>query len=115
MLKSTVMRNVNYLYLKDNFMFPKFSWNMKDEKMFYGLNIPYSDSKRSLFSYHVDKTEGSPDTRRKPFFVLIIVSPFYLPLHYQTRCSDSGFITNDPFQLPHDPLHYVLAVFGFFW
>lgn len=31
--------------------------------------------------------------------------PFYLPLHYQAGCLGSGFITNEPHQLPHDTPH----------
>lgn len=67
------MRNVGYLYLKDNCMFPKFSQNMRNEKVFCGHYIPYIDSKSSLFSYHGDKTLGSPGVRHDPFFLLIIV------------------------------------------
>ena len=64
------------MYLKDNFMFSKFSQNMRHEKVFCRLYIPYADGKSSLFSYHGDKTLGSPDIRCDPFFVLIIVLPF---------------------------------------
>lgn len=86
-------------------MFSKFSRNMRNEKVFSELYIPYTDSKNSVFFCHGDATLGSPDTRRDPFFVLVITLPFYLPLHYQAGCLDSGFITNESHQLPHDTLH----------
>lgn len=86
-------------------MFPKFSQNMRNKKTYLGLYVPYIDSKSSLFPYHDDKTRGISDTRHDLFFVLIIPLLFYLPLHYQAGFLDSGFITNEPHQLPHDTLH----------
>lgn len=70
------MGNVSYLYLKDNFMFSEFSQNMRHEKVLCSFFILYTDSKSSLFSYHGDKTLGSPDSRCDPFFALIIILPF---------------------------------------
>lgn len=96
------MRSVSYLYLKENFIFPKLSQNTGNEEVFCGFYISRIDSKISPFSYYGHKTSGSPGTRRDPFSVLIVILPLYLPLRYQAGCSDSSFITHEPHQLPHD-------------
>lgn len=92
-------------------MFQKLSQNVR--KCFVGFTLPYIDSKIFLFfSYRSDKSLGSSDARRDLFFVLIIVLPFYLPLHYQAGCSDFGFITYEPYNSPI--IHSVLVVLGYF-